>query len=101
MTKNFEINTQRQAEHLRQLYLDEQQESKDKSPNNQSSHGGTHLPYGGGTLPKNVHTNKNSSKGSEGMFSHRKQRSWDMLDTGDDLRGAFFKIFEILIIHLF
>ena len=52
------------------------------SPNNQTSHGGTHLPYGGGTLPKNTprHTPKNA-------FTHQKQRSWDMLDTADELRG--------------
>ena len=35
MTKNVDINVQRQAEHLRQLYLAEKQESKDLSINNQ------------------------------------------------------------------
>ena len=40
------------------------------------------MPYGGGTLPKNTprHTPKNA-------FTHQKQRSWDMLDTADELRG--------------
>ena len=34
-TKNVDINIQRQAEHLRQLYLDEKHESKDLALNNQ------------------------------------------------------------------
>ena len=34
-TKNVDINIQRQAEHLRQLYLDEKHESKDLAVNNQ------------------------------------------------------------------
>ena len=51
----------------------------------QTSYGGTHLPYGGGTLPKNVPVKGPTQK--DGVFSHRKQRSWDMLDTTDELRG--------------
>ena len=35
MTQNVDINAQRHAEHLRQLYLAEKQESKDLAINNQ------------------------------------------------------------------
>lgn len=51
------------------------------------------MPYGGGTLPKNAPV-KGHTPQKDGVFSHRKQRSWDMLDTTDELRGMIFTIVQ-------
>ena len=80
-TTNIRMFETRQEENLKKIYLIENQESKDFSLTKQSSHGGAHLPYGGGTLPKH-----SPAHGRNGGFSHQKQRSWDLLDTADELR---------------
>jgi len=84
-TSNIRMFETRQEENLKKIYLAEKQDSKDFSLNKQTSHGGTHLPYGGGTLPKRDAPGRGATSSSN--FTHQKQRSWDMLDTADELRG--------------